>query len=284
MLITRKAIPRRAVLQGLGATMALPLLDAMVPSLTALQKTPREAHHPIRRDVRAERDGDGAVDAGRRRRGLRADADARAAGAVPGRPARPEQSGLRAHTGAAGRRACESEHALPHRRVAADERNLARCRHLDGSDRREGDGRIDAARVARAGGRIGGNRRRVRRRVRVRVHQHDFVARRRHAAADGEQSARRVRAPVRRQRQHRRPNAARANPPGPQRARFGPRRGGAPAGRARCRRPREADRVPRRDPRRRTPHPESRGTERQGAARSSNTLRASRPPTTSTSS
>src|ERR1044072_272969 len=40
MLITKKAIPRRAVLRGLGATMALPLLDAMVPSLTALQNTP----------------------------------------------------------------------------------------------------------------------------------------------------------------------------------------------------------------------------------------------------
>ena len=39
MLITKKAIPRRAVLRGLGATMALPLLDAMVPSLTALQNT-----------------------------------------------------------------------------------------------------------------------------------------------------------------------------------------------------------------------------------------------------
>ena len=40
MLITKKAIPRRTVLRGLGATMALPLLDAMVPSLTALQNTP----------------------------------------------------------------------------------------------------------------------------------------------------------------------------------------------------------------------------------------------------
>jgi hypothetical protein len=40
MLITKKAIPRRAVLRGLGATMALPLLDAMVPPLTALQNTP----------------------------------------------------------------------------------------------------------------------------------------------------------------------------------------------------------------------------------------------------
>jgi uncharacterized protein DUF1552 len=40
MFITRKAIPRRALLRGLGASLALPLLDAMVPSLTALQKTP----------------------------------------------------------------------------------------------------------------------------------------------------------------------------------------------------------------------------------------------------
>ena len=46
MFITRKAIPRRAMLQGLGASLALPLLDAMVPSLTALQKT---AAKPITR-------------------------------------------------------------------------------------------------------------------------------------------------------------------------------------------------------------------------------------------
>jgi hypothetical protein len=39
MLIFKKAIPRRTVLRGLGATLALPLLDAMVPSLTALQRT-----------------------------------------------------------------------------------------------------------------------------------------------------------------------------------------------------------------------------------------------------
>ena len=40
MLIMKKSIPRRAILRGLGASMALPLLDAMVPSLTALQNTP----------------------------------------------------------------------------------------------------------------------------------------------------------------------------------------------------------------------------------------------------
>src|SRR5262245_34084800 len=40
MIITRKAIPRRTVLRGLGATVALPLLDGMVPALTTLAQTP----------------------------------------------------------------------------------------------------------------------------------------------------------------------------------------------------------------------------------------------------
>jgi len=40
MIITRKAIPRRIVLRGLGASLALPLLDGMVPALTALAQTP----------------------------------------------------------------------------------------------------------------------------------------------------------------------------------------------------------------------------------------------------
>src|SRR5438477_426569 len=46
MIITKKAIPRRLVLRGLGATLALPLLDGMVPALTALAKTP--AKSPLR--------------------------------------------------------------------------------------------------------------------------------------------------------------------------------------------------------------------------------------------
>jgi len=40
MFITRKALPRRTFLRGVGASLALPLLDAMVPSLTALADTP----------------------------------------------------------------------------------------------------------------------------------------------------------------------------------------------------------------------------------------------------
>ena len=39
MIVTKKAVPRRAVLRGIGATLALPLLDGMVPALTALSKT-----------------------------------------------------------------------------------------------------------------------------------------------------------------------------------------------------------------------------------------------------
>jgi hypothetical protein len=46
MIITKKALHRRTLLRGLGTSLALPLLDAMVPSMTALAATPAK---PIRR-------------------------------------------------------------------------------------------------------------------------------------------------------------------------------------------------------------------------------------------
>src|SRR2546422_10626105 len=46
MIVTKKALPRRTILRGLGATLALPLLDGMVPALTALSGT---AANPVRR-------------------------------------------------------------------------------------------------------------------------------------------------------------------------------------------------------------------------------------------
>jgi hypothetical protein len=46
MIVTKKAISRRTILRGVGATIALPLLDAMVPALTASQRT---AATPVRR-------------------------------------------------------------------------------------------------------------------------------------------------------------------------------------------------------------------------------------------
>jgi Protein of unknown function (DUF1552) len=39
MFITKQSVSRRAVLKGVGATLALPFLDAMVPAATALAKT-----------------------------------------------------------------------------------------------------------------------------------------------------------------------------------------------------------------------------------------------------
>jgi len=39
MMITKKAIPRRTVLRGIGASLALPLLDGMVPAFAGLQNT-----------------------------------------------------------------------------------------------------------------------------------------------------------------------------------------------------------------------------------------------------
>ncbi len=46
MIVTRKSISRRTILRGMGATVALPLLDAMIPALTAQVNTPAK---PIRR-------------------------------------------------------------------------------------------------------------------------------------------------------------------------------------------------------------------------------------------
>jgi Protein of unknown function (DUF1552) len=41
MIVTRKAIPRRTILRGLGATVALPMLDAMVPAFGRALAAPR---------------------------------------------------------------------------------------------------------------------------------------------------------------------------------------------------------------------------------------------------
>ncbi len=39
MIVTKKALPRRTFLKGVGTTLALPLLDAMIPPMTALAGT-----------------------------------------------------------------------------------------------------------------------------------------------------------------------------------------------------------------------------------------------------
>jgi Protein of unknown function (DUF1552) len=46
MFITKRSLPRRTFLKGCSATLALPLLDAMVPALSAIAQTPA---NPVRR-------------------------------------------------------------------------------------------------------------------------------------------------------------------------------------------------------------------------------------------
>src|SRR6476469_9327167 len=46
MIITKRAISRRTVLRGIAVAVALPLLDAMVPALTAVANTPAK---PVQR-------------------------------------------------------------------------------------------------------------------------------------------------------------------------------------------------------------------------------------------
>ena len=46
MFITKLSLPRRTFLRGVGAAVALPLLESMVPAMTALAET---AANPVRR-------------------------------------------------------------------------------------------------------------------------------------------------------------------------------------------------------------------------------------------
>ncbi len=48
MFITKKSLPRRTLLRGLGTALALPLLDAMLPAQTACSASPA-APHRLRR-------------------------------------------------------------------------------------------------------------------------------------------------------------------------------------------------------------------------------------------
>ena len=55
MIITKMHLPRRTVLRGLGATLALPLLDGMVPAFAARQPAAAPVP-PAGGRLRAERD------------------------------------------------------------------------------------------------------------------------------------------------------------------------------------------------------------------------------------
>ncbi len=96
MFITKRRLSRRTVLRGMGATVALPLLDSMVPAMTALAQT---AAKPVQR-FGAVYVPNGVIPAqwypADRRRGIRIHAHAQAARAVSRSPARGQRPRQRA--------------------------------------------------------------------------------------------------------------------------------------------------------------------------------------------
>ena len=65
MIIMKKALPRRTFLKGVQATLALPLLDAMIPAATALAKTPAKPVRQARLRVHPDGVRPRPLDAGR---------------------------------------------------------------------------------------------------------------------------------------------------------------------------------------------------------------------------
>ena len=201
MFITKKSLPRRTFLQGMGVTMALPLLEAMVPAMTAQSRT-RGA--PVRRFGAVYVPAGHVlepVDASHHGRRLRVHADHEAARTVPRTACRRERARWRGQGPAAGGHAT----APGDRGSTASPEADRRCRRQDGSDHRpddrEGDRPGHDFPVARAGD---GGLHRLRRRMRVglqlHLHEHDLLAGTDDTPAHGDQPARRLRTAVRRHR------------------------------------------------------------------------------------
>ena len=66
MFISKKHVSRGAVLKGAGVSIALPLLDAMIPAGTALAQTAAQADAAIGLYLFSARRRDDALDSGRR--------------------------------------------------------------------------------------------------------------------------------------------------------------------------------------------------------------------------
>ncbi len=224
-----RALPRRTFLRGLGATVALPYLDAMVPAFGALRQAvaARAVAGRTRRDSSRIESVHGAAgsNAWGATKNLWAPAgvgrnfELIADGALPSARAVAEvsddrQQHRRAH-GRSVRRAGDRRRPLPVERgvphaVAseADAGLRSLRRHVDRSDHRaphrpgHGDS-VDAAlhRESRSG-------RRLLLQLRLRLHGHDQLGEPDRAAADDPQPARRVRPAVRR-RQRTTPTALR---------------------------------------------------------------------------
>ena len=258
MAFLTKSLPRRTVLRGLGATMALPFLEAMLPPFSLRAQAVRETRASVPDVLCAERHGHGVLVAQGRRQRLRTLAHSGAAGAVPQPDAGAvgHQGELELHPRGRLRIVSHGRHARRTKR-GGDHR---RC--VDGPDPRQALRQGDAGGVARTFDGPAGQRGRLHRQPELRLHPHAFVAQPHAAAAHGVEPASGVREAVWRQRQHgagraRSQIAAAQEHPGlGDREAGGPQKGAGAAGSG------QGGRIYGGDSRRRTPHPESRGAAR----------------------
>ena len=235
MVILKKSLHRRTFLRGAGAALTLPLLDAMIPALGHAAETTRPirlAFIEVPNGIMMDKWTPASEGAG-----FRAHADPGAPGAVPRPHARAERSRSESGRGVcqrSGRRSSARLHRMAHGR--ARENDLGRRsqgRYFGRSGRGTRIRQVHAARLARSRPRIGGNRGRLRVGLFVRVLQHDLLAQRHDADADGKSPARDLRAPVRRYRHHRSETASGAHGGEPLHPRCGCRGRDAPARAAR---------------------------------------------------
>ena len=80
--LSTKSLPRRTILRGLGVTLALPFLDAMLPAFSPRAKAAQQPVHRFPDLLCAERDGHGALVTQRGGARLRASSHSGAAGAL----------------------------------------------------------------------------------------------------------------------------------------------------------------------------------------------------------
>ena len=265
MIITKKSLPRRTFLRGLGTTLALPLLDSMIPALSVAECQPKPpvrlgfVYHPVGMILdkwMPATEGTGFE-------------------FTPTMKAlEPFREHLTVFTGLAqvqrpragrwrGRPCARGRHLADRRPSQEDRRRRHPRRHLGRPDRR-------AANWARTRSWLRSNSVWRARRWRAAATPGYSCAYTNtvswrdshHAAAGGSQSARRVRTPVRRWREHRSGGAPGRAQGAAQHSRLRRRQHRPPGNQARQERPQQAQRVPGSHPRYRAAHPEGRAAER----------------------
>jgi hypothetical protein len=170
MIVFKKAIPRRAMLRGMGAALALPLLDSMVPAFSALAATPAK---PVNRF------GVVYIPNGMIMQNYLPATEGRDYELTPTLSA---LASVREHVQVLSGLNCIPTPG----HLAAHERNLARRGHFHGSDPGPRNRQAHATGVARTGHRIRRNRGRLRYRLRLPLYEYDLLERPQHPAANAE--------------------------------------------------------------------------------------------------